>query len=303
MINNLDFYKANLNDLNNIFKIIDITGWGETIQDIQRVLKNPYNKYITVVDRESGEMIGITLAVSYGTTGFIGHVVVLPEYRGMGIGKELMIEAINHLKFNGCKTIKLDAVDKARSLYERVGFRFELNSLRYQFEITQTKTLDNLINKLNEYKLDFPVLEANDNDLEEILIADKEFFGANREALLISFFNDYPELTFIAKDMNNKLVGYCFGQYQNGILKIRIGIGDSIKTIVNLIKEAIITLKDKKAINFVKIGLLENSNFKPNILEDLGFIKTSFSLRMFWGEKTSSTTNPAIFAIGDPAKG
>lgn len=303
MIENLDFYKANLDDLISIFKIIEITGWGETIQDIERVLRNPNNKYITVVDRVTGEMVGITLAVSNGTIGFIGHVVVLPEFRGMGIGEELMIEAINHLQFCGCKTIKLDAVDKAKTLYERVGFSFELNSLRYQYEITKTNTLEKLILNLNIYDQEFPVFNAKEDELADIFNADKEYFGADREALLQAFFNEYPELTFIIKNTNDFLAGYSFGSYQNGILKIRASISDSINTTVNLITAAISVLKDDKKLKSIKIGILENSKFGIQTLEELGFIKTSFSLRMYWGEKTSATTHPAIFAIGDPAKG
>ncbi|NHK30517.1 MAG: GNAT family N-acetyltransferase [Asgard group archaeon] len=303
MIENLDFYIANLDDLVSIFKIIDITGWGETIQDIENVLKNPNNTYVTVVDRISGEMVGITLAVSYGTIGFIGHVIVLPKYRGMGIGKELMIEAINHLQFSGCKTIKLDAVDKALSLYERVGFIFELNSLRYQYEITETNTLEKLILQLKLYDHEFAVFNTKEDDLVDIFNADKKFFGADREVLLQTFFDEYPELAFIIKDANDLLVGYSFGSYQNGILKIRSSISDSVNTTANLILAAISSLKADKNLKSIKIGILENNKYGLQTLEELGFIKTSFSLRMYWGEKTSATTHPGIFAIGDPAKG
>ncbi|NHJ49856.1 MAG: GNAT family N-acetyltransferase [Asgard group archaeon] len=300
---NLDFYTASLDDLESIFKIIDITGWGETREDIERVMKNPSCSYISVVDRITGEMIGITLAVAFNDFGFIGHVIVNPDFRGMGIGEELMIEAINHLKFKGCKTIKLDAVDKAKSLYERVGFKFELNSLRYQYEIKNDDSITFLLESLKKYQSQFQTSKIEEQDLKQIYKIDKETFGVDRHNLLLLFYEDYPELSFITRDSKNEIIGYNFGQYQNGILKLRAGMSVSTNTLVQHLKEAIIAVKEKSDFKFIKFGILENNIESVKLLEKLGFIKTSYSLRMYWGKKSTISINSTLFAIGDPAKG
>jgi len=303
MTENLDFYIATLEDFEDIYKLIDLTGWDEARDDIKRTMLNPNSTYITVIDNETAEMIGITLAVSFGQIGVIGHVIVNPNFRGMGIGQELMNEAMRILEFQGCKTIKLDAVEKAKTLYERVGFVFELNSLRYKITIENLSNLNDLITKTKKYEQKFPVINCKEDDLVQIIEADKEFFGGNRENLLFPLFEDFPEFSFITRDKDDSLAGYLFGTFQNGVLKLRIGIADSFESTMDLLRAALEAVKTKEEVQTIALGILENSIWGIKVLKELGFEQTSYSLRMYYGVKTPSTTNPVIFAIGDPAKG
>ncbi len=303
MIENLDFYQPTIEDLASVIKVIDVTDWGETEADIRRALRNKNNKYFTLINREEGFMVGITLAVSYGNVGFIGHVVTLPEFRNMGLGQELMIEAINLLKFKGCRTIKLDAVEKAKSLYKRAGFTFEINSLRFKYEINSQEDIQKLLDKLNSVEQQFPVFNTKEDDLSQIFEADKELFGGNREDFLLSLFEEFPEYAFITRDTEDYLAGYLFGTFQNGNLKLKAGISDSYQSTINLIKAAILTVKDLDDFKVISIGLLENSKWGIKAMDELCFKQTSFSLRMYYGERSDASLNPIIFAIGDPAWG
>jgi len=303
MVENLDFYIATREDFEDVYKLIDLTGWGESRDDIKRALVNPSNKYITIINNETAEMIGITLAASFGQIGVIGHVIVKPNYRDMGIGQELMNEAMKILQFQGCKTIKLDAVEEAKTLYERVGFIFELNSLRYKINIDGPTYLDDLIAKTKKYEQKFPVFNCKEDDLAQIFEADKELFGGNRQDFLFSLFEDFPDFSFITRDKDDFLAGYLFGTFQNGVLKLRAGIADSFETTMDLIRAALITAKTKGENQTIALGILENSKWGIKALKELGFEQTSYSLRMYYGVKTPATTNPVIFAIGDPAKG
>ncbi len=67
----------------------------------------------------------------YGEVGFIGNLIVAPETRGGGVGAALMKKAIERLTSEGAGTIRLDGVQKAIPLYERLGFKGEYWSLRY----------------------------------------------------------------------------------------------------------------------------------------------------------------------------
>ena len=57
---------------------------------------------------------------------FINFVVVLEEYRGQGIAKELMLRVLEHCREYGFKRIRLETFDclvTARKLYSDLGFK------------------------------------------------------------------------------------------------------------------------------------------------------------------------------------
>jgi len=303
MAKRLDFTRATTDDLSDVFAIIDLTGWGETLTDIRLALMNPHNTYITVYDPESGEFIGIVLAVNLGSVGFIGHVVVRPSYRNMGIGQELMNEAIQLLTSEGCKTIKLDAVPKAKTLYERVGFRVEATSYRYRLDLSSPSDLPAILATLPQKKAEVVVSPTRADELAKIIEIDREIFGANREPFLFSLFDEWPKYAFLARNAEHLIVGYLFGSYQHGLLQLRAGISDSQETTMALLRAALQQASAEPDLKAVKIGFLENSLTAPAAMALFGFHEQSYSYRMVWGEKSSATTNPSIFAIGDPAKG
>ena len=221
----------------------------------------------------------------------------------MGIGQELMIEAINLLKFKGCKTIKLDGVSKAVSLYERVGFIKELKSLRYQLELDTQGKIKQYNDKKNALKQKFPILNCKKHDLRDIFNIDRNIFGCNRENYLLAMFEEFPEYVFIAKDNNDQILGYLFGIYKNNTLVLKAGVAEKSEQIASLITSAIKKTQDNNELKKVKIGILENNQKGLKILKQLGFTETGYSERMYYGLKTDATINQSIFAIGDPAKG
>ena len=64
---------------------------------------------------------------------YLDDVFVLEQYRGQGIGTELMREAVNHARSSDCVRMELgtrrDNI-RARRLYERLGFG-EVDGVRY----------------------------------------------------------------------------------------------------------------------------------------------------------------------------
>jgi ribosomal protein S18 acetylase RimI-like enzyme len=64
---------------------------------------------------------------------FISDIVVLPGYRGKGIGSTLMAKAEGYAVSQGAKTIRLAVLaknDTARSLYNNYGFKDHLIIMR-----------------------------------------------------------------------------------------------------------------------------------------------------------------------------
>lgn len=72
---------------------------------------------------EDGHPVAFVTAVRYGTSGWIGNLIVAKEARGQGCGTLLMKRATDELLAAGVKTAWLTASAQGRSLYEKMGFR------------------------------------------------------------------------------------------------------------------------------------------------------------------------------------
>ena len=86
---------------------------------------------VVLVARDSDKVIGMvsilyTVSTALGErVGILEDFVVLPEYRGKGVGSELISYALNFSKQKGCKRITLltdDDNEDAHRFYLRFGF-------------------------------------------------------------------------------------------------------------------------------------------------------------------------------------
>lgn len=84
----------------------------------------PMGSYFLTM-KENGELIGSLIAKRYETNYVIRHVEIKEEYRGKGLGKELMTHILDHLKPKKLQIIlyvdpsNTPAVD----LYKKLGFK------------------------------------------------------------------------------------------------------------------------------------------------------------------------------------
>ena len=65
---------------------------------------------------------GFVTSIKYGTSGWIGNLIVMKELRGFGIGRLLMGKALAALAAAGAETVWLTASEEGRHLYETLGF-------------------------------------------------------------------------------------------------------------------------------------------------------------------------------------
>ncbi len=80
---------------------------------------------------ESGETLGCAGLLKRGTKGQLRWVVSLPKARGLGIGKQLVQQALNFARDLGLEEVFLDTIDgidASMSLYNSMGFVVESNS-------------------------------------------------------------------------------------------------------------------------------------------------------------------------------
>ena len=70
-------------------------------------------------------IVGGACCASFGETGWIGALGVVPRARRRGLGAALTEACVAWLRERGARTVLLHATDAGRPVYERVGFEAE----------------------------------------------------------------------------------------------------------------------------------------------------------------------------------
>ena len=105
---------------------------------LQEIKSYPIYKIFVAVKNDDGEIIGsITLLIEQkfihngGRAGHIEDVVTRKEYEGSGVGSALVNTALAFAKEKNCYKVILDCSEKNLPFYEKIGFRRNEFSMRY----------------------------------------------------------------------------------------------------------------------------------------------------------------------------
>ncbi len=265
-------------------ELISLTGWGNTAADFRRMLH--YEPGGCFLASRDGVDVGMVNSTRYGSVGWIGNLMVHPGQRGEGVGAALMRRAMEHLTDSGAASIRLDSVEKAIPLYERLGFRAEYASLRFSglgmaFDVPD-------------------VDEMHASHLEGVMDLDARYFGANRERMLRRVFEDFPEYCFAACE-EGEVRGYIMAK--RGESNVRIGPWVCEPSKVELAGGLLRRLMDSAAGEMLWIGVPEGNRASVEILVAKGFSGLPSSLRMCYGECSVMGDPRGRFSIGAPDKG
>jgi len=72
--------------------------------------------------RQEGTPVAFITSIRYGTSGWIGNLIVDPDLRGQGVGRQLMEAALAALQRAGAESVWLTASQQGAPLYARLGF-------------------------------------------------------------------------------------------------------------------------------------------------------------------------------------
>jgi GNAT superfamily N-acetyltransferase len=123
------------------------------------------------VAARDGELLGASGCASFGASGWIGAVAVVPEARRAGLGHALTEAAVTWLRDSGMATIHLYATEMGRPIYERLGFVAE-------------GTCVSLGGSRRRPRRSPLVRPARPGDLAAALALDREATGEDRTGLL-----------------------------------------------------------------------------------------------------------------------
>lgn len=75
-------------------------------------------------------MVGVGTAICHGRTGWLGHIIVHPEFRSHGLGTYITRHLVDLLLQQRVKTIMLIATTLGEPVYRKIGFK---NETTYDF--------------------------------------------------------------------------------------------------------------------------------------------------------------------------
>ena len=143
-------------------------GWNQTADDWRILIELAPESCLTI--EVDGELASTTSLLGYGSRlAWVGMVLTKTKFRGQGLARRLLSEALALANQTNIETVKLDATDQGKPLYEKLGFRFEQVVERWERPGSGGSIS--------------PDTEANSLS-SEVLGADQEAFGADRSRLL-----------------------------------------------------------------------------------------------------------------------
>jgi GNAT superfamily N-acetyltransferase len=89
--------------------------------------------FYPIVAEENNKIVGFGNGILNGQVGWLGNILVPPEYRRRGIGHEITEHLVNHFKSNRCITQLLIASEMGKNIYKKIGF--EVSSEYHFFNV------------------------------------------------------------------------------------------------------------------------------------------------------------------------
>ena len=228
--------------------------------------------------------------VNYGNVGWVGLLIVKAEYRKKGIATLLTKKAIDYLVHCGVETVKLEAVPEIADLYRKLGFLDEYDSLRFMGKSRATVSIQS-----------DSATSFEKERISEIAEFDAAYFGADRTRVLMSLYQENPDLCFASYD-GSKIVGYimCRKAEKGYNVGPFVCNPEESQTARGLLAKCMQKLGSKKN---MYLGVPAVNKGAVEILQEFGFEQYSKSIRMHFGKNLGNERMSGIFAIGGAMKG
>jgi GNAT superfamily N-acetyltransferase len=287
-----------LDDLGFADSIRAAASWNQTIEDWKRFVGSEPNGCFLA--EWNGAPAGTVTTTCYSADlGWIGMLLVHPEYRRHGIGAALLDRAMQHLVGRGVRSVKLDATPLGQPLYERVGFKAECRLTRWEG-----------VSSVRSTGQGSPPLPAGTMlDLPDLAGLDGEAFGISRPDLLLRLFEQSAQTAILRSARFRNPINTpsslpplrAFGLLRAGSRAAYLGpvIGKSADEGCRLIRELLAKIPGQPVFWDIFDVNEAASLFAP----ELGFKPVRPLLRMFYGTEGPPTKRELQYAIADPAVG
>jgi ribosomal protein S18 acetylase RimI-like enzyme len=268
-------------------RLRELAGWNQTCQDWENLLAfEPNGCFAAIIE---DKLVGTATTTRYlpasgpGSFGWIGMVLVDPEYRRYGIGSALLNKCISYLQNSGVETVKLDATPLGKKVYDKLGFKDEFRIERW--EGTAAAAADFVQPGHISISL------SSSQDIVTIDSFDAKVFGANRRAIRQGWRAQWPEMAFVAR-INEKIVGYSLARRGTHFQHIGPVIGDTPEVCETLLQYALSQIAGQKII----IDVVTENVWAAELLSRSGLKLQRPLIRMYLGPNCSPGQRDKIFA-------
>ena len=278
--------KMVLSDMDSLMKLKDAEGWNQLEKDWALLIN--YKESVNLVAVLDDHIVGTITAINYANTvAWIGMMLVDRDYRGRGISKLLLLDAIDKLK--KCNSIKLDATPAGRPVYLKLGFIDEYTLYRMTNPSVSKIFLSDDLVETNP---------AGPGDIPEIAGFDKKVFGADRTELIKRLYETCPELAWVIKE-NRRVAGFCLGRRGQNFTQIGPVYALSAKGAKALIRSAINQITGQAVVVDIPAERSETERW----LEACGFISQRPFERMYLSNNPHPGTVESQYLISGPELG
>jgi len=111
-----------IDDIVHFLKLAAAENWVAESWELEFLLSN-FSNGCFAARGDKGETAGFVTSLRHERSGWIGNLIVPPEYRGKGIGERLFSKALDALRSADVEAYWLTASQSGRKLYEKYGFR------------------------------------------------------------------------------------------------------------------------------------------------------------------------------------
>jgi N-acetylglutamate synthase-like GNAT family acetyltransferase len=256
-------------------------GLNQTKSDWQRLLKmEPKGCFVAELD---GCSLGTTTTCVFDNTAWIAMLIVDVDYRGKGIGTELLKYSLNYLESRKVKTVRLDATSAGQPIYEKIGFIPEYRLARFE-GIAQSGKKGLLVSK------------ACPDIFATIIEFDKVMSGTNREKMLRRLFEEFSDDIYVIQ-YDKTIKGFILTR--PGANSIQIGPCIATEDAGSvLLQDVLVRYAGESVFIDIPIG---NAN-AVKIAESSGLTIQRYFMRMYRGEEIKDKIK-ALWASSGPEKG
>lgn len=176
--------------------------------NVQESRKESLRRYLALqpggsyVAEDNDSVIGFGGAMNYGPFAYIGLMCVHPSMQKRGIGGLILEHLLAWLDAHECPTVLLDATPVGAPLYKSYGF----------MEDDRTAVLRQTQRVLLPQDLHEGVSILSEEDLPALVAFDAPCLGADRGAILASYWADDPQRTLVVRNANGQITGYLIAQ-------------------------------------------------------------------------------------------